>query len=114
VSSLLLYLLEYPAPLSELSSRLNLLSDRAELEGSGEVYLLYLLEDAGLNGVVVAAGSLSWPQDPPYAVVLAPEYDLWALPAGCSASAREAPYDELEEAPYADEFLVGASCVWLP
>merc|ERR1719513_212920 len=28
----------------------------------------------------------------------------------CSASAREAPYDELEEAPYADEFLVGASC----
>jgi hypothetical protein len=74
-SSLLLYLLEYPpAPLSELSSLLNLLSDKAELEGSGEVYRLYLLEDAGLKGVDAAAAcSLSWPQDPPYAVVLAPE-----------------------------------------
>lgn len=50
-SSLLLNLLVYPpAPLSELSSLLNLLSDNSELEGSGEVYLLYRLEEPGLIG----------------------------------------------------------------
>ena len=36
-SSLRLNLPEYPVPLSELSSRLNLRSDSLELVGSGEV-----------------------------------------------------------------------------
>lgn len=56
-SSLLLYLLEYPVPLSELSSLLNLLSESLELDGSGEVYLLYLRELPGLIGAACCSGS---------------------------------------------------------
>ena len=64
-SSLLLNLLEYPAPLSELSSLLNLRSvSRELLVGSGEVYLLYLLELPGLIGAD-CSGVDSWPQEPP-------------------------------------------------
>lgn len=62
LSSLLLNLLEYPEALSELSSLLNLLSEVTAGEGSGEAYLLYLLEVVGLSGVDCSA---SCPQVPP-------------------------------------------------
>ena len=61
----------YPAPLSELSSRLNLLSASAELEGEGSgelILLLNLRAVPGLRGV----GSVSCPHDPAYPVVFAP------------------------------------------
>ena len=56
-SSLRLYLPEYPVPLSELSSLLNLRSVRRELAGSGEVYLLYRLELPGLIGAACCSAS---------------------------------------------------------
>ena len=56
-SSLRLNLPEYPVPLSELSSLLNLRSDRRELVGSGEVYRLYLRELPGLIGAACCSVS---------------------------------------------------------